>query len=244
MIAAICAAAAAAAVIAEATPTVTAAVVRVFALRYRAPEDALAVVRPLLTDSGSVLVQPKGNTLTVRDSAAAVERAAHSIAAWDRPPRPIDLRVTLLRASTSGRAPPSSALETSAELRSVAERLKRLFRFTDLARLDAAVVQGVEGQTVAYVLGGEYRLEFRIEPADDARQVRLKGLLFEHLRRGPGPGVVEVRNDILRTTISVTIGQPYILAVGRDESAAGALVLVFNGTWRTPVPGPGIGGID
>ena len=34
---------------------------------------------------------------------------AHSIAAWDRPPRPIDLRVTLLRASTSGRAPPSSA---------------------------------------------------------------------------------------------------------------------------------------
>ncbi|HUM02481.1 MAG TPA: secretin N-terminal domain-containing protein [Thermoanaerobaculia bacterium] len=215
-------------------------VVRVFTLKHRSPEEALVVVRPLLTEGASVVVQATGNTLTVRDSAAAVERAAKTLAAWDLPPRRIDLTVTLLRASTDGRSRTPGVPDGADQIPGVGERLRKLFRFTEYARLDAAVVQGVEGQTVAYVLGGGYRLEFQIDPAGDPQQVRLKGLRFERIRRAPGPGVAEVRSDILRTTINVAIGQPYILAVGKDEAAAGALILVFNG--KVVVPGPGLGG--
>src|SRR5262249_23660654 len=50
-------------------------VIRVFSLRYRRAEEAALLVRPLLTDEGSVILQPKLNTLTVRDTSAAVERA-------------------------------------------------------------------------------------------------------------------------------------------------------------------------
>lgn len=216
-------------------------VVRVFALKHHSPEEALVVVRPILTDGASVVVQAKGNTLTVRDSAAAVERAARTLAQWDLPPRRIDLTVTLLRASTGG-IRRSEEPDGADQIPGVGERLRKLFRFTEYARLDAAVVQGVEGQKVAYVLGGGYRLEFQIDPSPDPQQVRLKGLLFERIRRAPGPGVVELRSDILRTTINVALGQPYILAVGKDEAAAGALILVFNG--KLAVPGPGIGGVN
>jgi len=216
-------------------------VVRVFALKHRSPEEALVVVRPVLTEGASVVMQAKGNTLTVRDSAAAVERAARTLAQWDLPPRRIDLTVTLLRASTGGNGR-AEGPDGADQIPGVGERLRKLFRFTEYARLDAAVVQGVEGQKVAYVLGGGYRLEFQIDPAPDPQQVRLKGLFFERIRRAPGPGVVEHRSDILRTTINVSLGQPYILAVGKDEAAAGALILVFNG--KLAVPGPGIGGVN
>jgi hypothetical protein len=223
-------------------PAVPDVVVRVFTLKHRSPDEALVIVRPALTETGSVILQPRGNTLTVRDTSAAVERAAKTIAAWDVPPRPLDLRVTLLRASTGNPGARPVVPETEGELQGVGDRLRKLFRFTDYARLDTVVVQGVEGQTVAYVLAGDYRLEFQIEPSGDPRQVRLRGLSFERLRRSPGPGVADVRNDILRTTINVPIGQPFILAVGRDEAASGALVLIFNGAWR--VPGPGIAGVN
>jgi len=212
-------------------------VVRVITLKHRSPDDALAVVRPVLTEGASVIVQPKGNTLTVRDSADAVDRAARTIAAWDLPPRRIDLTVTLLRAATGDRAGRPSGPDGADQLPGVGERLRKLFRFTSYTRLDAVLVQGVEGQTVAYVLGGGYRLEFRIEPGENPQQVRLKGLLFERLRRVPGPGIAEARHDILRTTINVAMGQPYILAVGKDEAATGALVLVFTGTVASPGPG-------
>jgi hypothetical protein len=240
LIAAVCAALAAAAVIAEATPTVPAVVVRVFSLKYHAPDAALPVVGPLLTDGGSVIVQPKGNTLTVRDTVAAVERASKALTTWDVPPRALQLRVTLLKATSSGNPVGGKPVEPE-EIRGISDRLKKLLSVTDCARLDSVVVQGVEGQTVAYVIGGEYRLEFLLEPSGEPKQIRLKGLAFERLHRGPG--VVEVRKDILRTTINVNVSQPYILVVGRDEAAAGALVLVFSGSWRA-VPGPGIAGAD
>jgi hypothetical protein len=220
-------------------------VVRVITLKHRSPDEALAVVRPVLTEGASVVVQPNGNTLTVRDSADAVERAARTIAAWDLPPRRINLAVTLLRASTgpTGDAGTGPGRPDGADqLPGVGERLRKLFRFTRYTRLDAVLVQGVEGQTVAYPLGGGYRLEFRIEPGSSPQQIRLKGLLFERLRRVPGPGIAEVRHDILRTTINVIVGQPYILAVGKDEAATGALVLVFGGT--VAAPGPGVAGVN
>jgi hypothetical protein len=216
-------------------------VVRVFTLKHRSPDEALAVVRPVLTEGASVIVQPRGNTLTVRDSAAAVEQAARTIAAWDLPPRRINLAITLLRASTDDRSRPPAGPDALDQLPGVGERLRKLFRFTSYARLDSVLVQGVEGQTVAYLLDGGYRLEFQIEPGSSPQQVRLKGLLFERLRRVPGPGIADVRHDILRTAINVVVGQPYILAVGKDEAAAGALVLVFRGTLAAP--GPGIAGV-
>ncbi len=220
----------------------TEVVVRVFALKYRAPEDAVAIVRPVLTEGGSVIVQPKGNVLTVRDSADAVERAARSIAAWDVPPRAVDLRITLLKAATGPRPGPgiAPALMPDGDPEGIGDRLRQLFRFTSYSRLDTVLVKGAEGQTVASVLGGDYRLEFQIDGGDDLRQVRLKGLAFERVHPVAGPGIAAPRGDILRTTLNVPVGQPFILAVGRDEAAAGALVLVFRGSWK--IPGPGIGG--
>jgi hypothetical protein len=49
-----------------------------------------------------------------------------------------------------------------------------------------------------------------------------------------------VWKDLLRTSLNVTIGQPFVLGIGMDESASGALFLVFH----TSTPrGPGIGGL-
>jgi hypothetical protein len=241
VIAAVCAVLVACAVIADAAPTVPAVVVRVFALRYRAPEDALPVLSPVLTEGGSVIVQPKGNTLTVRDTAAAVERASKALTSWDVPPRALQLWITLLKA-TSGGKPARVKPDVSEEMRVLGERLRKLLNVTDTGRLDSVVVQGIEGQTIAYVIGGDYRLEFLLEPSGDPKQIRLRHLAFERLHRGPG--VVETRKDILRTTINVTVGQPYILVVGRDEAAAEALVLVFEGRFRPVVPGPGVAGVN
>lgn len=217
-----------------ATPEI---VVRVITLKHRSPNEALAVLRPVLTEEASVTVQPKGNTLTVRDSADAVERAARTIAAWDLPPRRINLTVTLLKASAAEMTGRPGVPDAADEMPGVGQRLRKLFRFTSYTRLDAVLVQGIEGQTVASLLGRGYRLEFRIEPGESPRQIRLKGLLFERVSLVPGPGIPEPRHDILRTTINVSAGQPYILAVGKDEAATGALVLVFAGTWAAPGPG-------
>jgi hypothetical protein len=215
-------------------------IVRVFTLRYRRVEEAVLLVRPLLTESGSASLESKLNALTIRDVPAAVERAAQAIASYDVPPRAVTVTVALLKASGDGTPVPATPAPTrvSDQIKGVGETLKTLFSLKSYTQLDAVAVQGVEGDTVAYAVGGEYRLEFLLDPTGSDQVMRLKNLALHRVRRD---GVREVRRELLRTSINLQVGQPYVLGLGRDESAAGALFLVFLGSWQGP--GPGIAGV-
>jgi len=208
-------------------------VVRVFALKYRSADEALTVVRPLLSDAGSVMLDPHANELTLRDTAAAVERAAQAIAVYDVPMRGVDVAVTLLKASSDPKAAPSMT-DASAEIRAIGEHLKKIFKGTDFTRLDSVVVRGIEGQRVAYAIGGTYHLQFVLDPSRDGRHLQLRDLSLERVRREGGK---ETRGEILHTSINVGTGQPYVLGVGKDEAARGALFLVFYAEWARPGPG-------
>lgn len=209
---------------------------RTFTLQYRRADDAAFLVRPLLSAAGSVTL--RSNHLTVRDAAPVLERCAQAIAAFDLPPRSVALSVTLLRASGTA-AGPSGAVTVSDEIRGVGERLRKLFNFTAYAPLDALVVQGTEGDSVSYTIGGDYRLAFLLEPSSDARVVRLKDLTLERLRKDAQGK--ETRSEILHTSVNVPMGQTNVLGIGRDEAATGALFLVFSASSR--LPGPGIAGV-
>jgi hypothetical protein len=208
-------------------------VVRVFALKHRSADEALSVVRPLLSDAGSVMLEPHANELTVRDTATSVERAAQAIAAYDVPLRGVDVGVTLLKATSDPKAASGKA-DVSEEIRGIGERLKKLFNVTDFTRLDSVVVRGVEGQRVAYVIGTLYHLQFFLDPSRDGKRLQFRDLSLERVRREGGK---ETRGEILHTSINVNMGQPYILGVGKDEAAQGALFLVFFPDWRKPGPG-------
>ncbi|HEX7614762.1 MAG TPA: secretin N-terminal domain-containing protein [Thermoanaerobaculia bacterium] len=210
-------------------------VVKVFTLKYRKVEDALARLRPLLSDSGAVsaVLETNLNSLTVRGTPARVEQISREVAAFDVPLRPIDIVVTLLKSSEE-KTRGGVKSDVSEDIRGIGERLKKLFNVTDFTRLDSVVVQGVEGQRVAYAMESGYRLEFLVEPARDGAQVQLRNLSLERVHHEAGR---EVRREIVRTSINVNLGQPYILGVGRDESKGDKLFVVFFANWRRPGPG-------
>src|ERR1039458_1950123 len=64
----------------------TQTVVKVFTLKYRKVEDALAVLRPLLSDSGavSVVLETNLNCLTVRGAPARVGQITRAARAEER----------------------------------------------------------------------------------------------------------------------------------------------------------------
>jgi hypothetical protein len=209
-------------------------VVKVFTLKYRKIEDALPLLRPLLSDSGAVsaVLEASHNSLTVRGTPERVEQITRAVAAFDVPLRAIDIAVTLLK--SAGEKSRAEKADVSQEIRGIGEKLKKLFNVTDFTRLDSVIVQGTEGQRVVYVMGGGYRLEFLLDPSRDGTQVQLRDLSLERVRHEAGK---ETRGEILRTSINVNLGQPYILGVGRDEAAGDKLFVVFFANWRQPGPG-------
>ena len=210
---------------------------RRFELKFRRAEEAAILLRPMLSPKGSIVLQSKQNSLTLRDSNGVIEQSAQAIATYDVPPRAASISVTLLKASTE--SSPAAHPSVSEEIRVVGERLKKLFNFTGYTPLDSFVVQGTEGDVVDYVIGSQYRLEFLIDSTADDTMVRLKHLTLVRLRREPSGN--ETRREVLKTSLNIPVGQTYVLGIGRDEAAPGALFMVFYATWRTT--GPGIVGV-
>ncbi len=211
-------------------------VVRVLTPKFRTIEEMMTVVQPLLSDEGSILIQTRPKSLTVKDRESVIERIARAVAAADLPPRALGLSVSLLRAGP-GHGSEKGRKETP-QMAAVGERIKKLFSFESYAVIESVNFLGIEGNGAGFPMGKDFRLDFRLDRSLDNSTARLKDLVLSRLREeGKKPGW----KDLLRTSINVPIGQPFVLGVGKDESATGALFLVFVAS--DAPPGPGIGGV-
>jgi hypothetical protein len=213
-------------------------VVRVFTLKHRKAEEVFLLVRPLLSPRGSIVLQPALNALTVRDTAAVVEKTARAVESFDVPPRGYSVSVALLRATTEP-GPRTAPTPVAEQIRGVGARLRKLFSFTDYTPIDEVVLQGLEGEPVSWSLGGTYRIDFLLESGGSADVLRLRNLVLSRVRRDEKGR--ETSRDVARTSINLRLREPFVLGVGREEGGSAALFLVLS---ASPVgPGPGIGGM-
>lgn len=156
--------------------------VRVFTLKYRDPAEASQAVQPLLSEAGSLTVQPKVRRLSVQDRPEVVERIAEFLAGYDVPPPAFHLRLLLLRASA---APPPKGAESRLEA-DLLRRLRRMFRYASYVPLGSAEVRGRAGDEVSVALAGGYRVAFR---SGSFQRVPIPVQRPHTVAAGPTPGI-------------------------------------------------------
>lgn len=193
-------------------------------LRYRAAEDALAVVRPLLSERGSVEVQPDGNTLVIRDSIASLARIVPALRGFDRPAEPLQLEVLVVRAGRRAGSPPGrSAMPPALEA-----KLKKLLPFDSYELVAEADLGTREGESVSYEVGAGYSLRFDVGPLI-GRQLRLEDFrVFQRGRELP----------LIRTNLSLALGKTYSLGFAKSQESPTALMVVITGRLAESPRGP------
>ena len=201
---------------------VQAAAIRAFSIRYRLVRDVAVVVGPLLSPDGSMTIQPQFNLLTVRDSAAVIERVAKAVEAWDVPPPSYRVGIRLLLGTTVPATPGPTPLVTGG----VGAELMKVFHFTSYKEIETVQVTATEGTVVEAEAGGRYHLRFGVRAAaNDPDRIQLGQ--FEVTRREPTSPGNETLRPLLRTTVSLEIGQTAIVGLARSEGASQGLVLVL-----------------
>lgn len=196
--------------------------VRVFVLKYKRVEEATLLVRPLLSDSGSIVLQARINALTITDRPAALAAVTQALSQFDVPPRGYSIAVKMVRARAD-----ASAGDLSREIGGIGNKLREVFRFNDYSLIDSAVLAGAEGDSVSYLLGGEYRLSFRIEPAGQGTTLRLAAFSLARERPVPGPGGRHIVSPLFRTTLNVGLNQTLVLGASKEEASKKALLLIL-----------------
>ncbi len=197
---------------------------RVFRLRFRSLSEAAALVEPLLSGDGSIVLQPSLNTLTVTDHPDVVKQVGNVLAGWDVPPASYQVGIRLILASSAAPTPGTAA----APVAGLSESILKLFHFTSFTEVDSLHITATDGNVVEAMAGGRYYIRFTLVamPRDPDRVQLSRLQVARELPAGPS-GVV-VRRTLLQSTVSLRVGQTSVVGAARSEEAAKALLLIFS----------------
>ena len=207
----------------------TSTTVRVFNLKNVAVIEAFTAIESMLSDDGSITVQPSRARFTIQDSPEVVGRISALMAELDRIPGEYRIEVELLEGLDT-----EVVSDLAPELD---RRLHRMFPFKSYRRAGRTVFQGEFGQPTTASLSRKYRLSFLAEPssvsestpwgvADLGNRTQVKWLRLDRLTVGNGGG--EKVDELLRTTVFLSPRQKMIIGAGSSEDSASGLVLILT----------------
>lgn len=193
-----------------------------YTLQHRKASDAISLVFPLLSQRGTVELQPATNTLVIRDTQAALGRIIPVLRNYDHPSRPLDLEIYIVRAfksSVSG-GPPGVHSDLPDP---ITRRLRAMLPYDVYEVRAQARLGSREGQAVTYALGGEYEVSFRLGTLLEGQRVRLSD--FRILRRTQER---RLGSPLIHSNLVLALEQTTSFALTKNEESKEALVVVMT----------------
>ncbi len=203
---------------------------RIFTVRYKNVDDVYLLVSPYLSPRGSIRTQPHERKITVLDAPETLETIARLVAAYDLPPRGVEVAVQLILASADG---PSRA-PAPPPIRGVIEKLNALStRWNDYRMLGDARVLGMEGERTSLRVGDEYQIDFRIDQvSDETRTIRFKPFALQ--RRELTVEGNERFAPVLNTVLNLRDSQLFIVGASKMERSNRALFMTITASLQQP----------
>ena len=199
-------------------------VVHAYTLEHQPAVEAIGLIHPLLTKRGAVELQPGGNTLVVRDTAAVVRRAVALLQDFDHPTSPIRLEIKIVRAGLGAAEPEASRGLSPALL----ARLRDLLRYQNYRLLAAARIVAREAEEVSYRVGDDYRVAFRMGTLMADRRIKLHGFQVAHQLGNPEP------KELIHTNLNLWLSKPMILGLAKEEASKEALMVILTCNLERP----------
>ena len=192
--------------------------VRSFTFKYKDPNRAAAIIKPLMSSEGSTSIQPGNNALVVTDHADNLKAISKALTDYDAPAQTFHLSIRLVSASRVEGAGPG----VKKELEDVAAKLA-MFRFNSFENAGEANLEGKEGDSeVVDLAPNAYRADFKLgeyDPASDSIKVsdfRLSRLQNDQL------------TPLVKTTLNLRVGQMYIIGASKAPQSQRALMIVIT----------------
>ncbi len=203
-------------------------VLHAYTLRYQQAIEAIPLIQPLLTGRGTLELQPGGNTLVIRDTVAALARIVPVLHGFDHPAQPLKVEILIVRAS---RAVVSPQVNRSDLPEHLTRRLRELLPYEVYELQAQAQLGSQEGQAVAYELGDDYVVSFRLGTLIEAKRIRLAN--FEVSRRA---GKSKATEPLVHTSLNLCLDQTMSLGLARSEGSRDALIIVVTVRHGDPRP--------
>jgi hypothetical protein len=188
-----------------------------YSFRYQQAIESIALIQPLLSSRGTLELQPRSNTVVIRDSAVALGRILPVLRSYDHPRQPLRLEVMIVKASRSAVSPQYSGLPEE-----LTRRLRQLLPYDTYVLNAQAALATREGEAVVYNVGEDYEVTFRLGTMMEDHRVKLSGFEVERRISHRAVGV-----PLIHTTLNIGLDEPLCLGLARDEASREAFMIVL-----------------
>lgn len=196
---------------------------RMFQLRHRPAREAAVIIEPLLSGEGSMLIEPRQNRITVRDSGPVLARVQKALDGWDVPPASFVIRLRVLEASNPKAAP---AARRTPAISGLGAELGNLFPFGDYRELAALRMVVSEGMAIEVPAGDRFHLRFVLRTTPLALD-SVDLTEFQLSRRERLPDGTQRLRPMMRARVNLRLRQESVLGGAGSEDAERALFLVL-----------------
>jgi hypothetical protein len=201
---------------------------RAFEIRYRPPADAAELVEELLSEDGSLTIQPRLDVLVVSDRVSVLAKVESLLRSFDLPPRQVDVTLSLFL-GTKRHEDEAARAERSESLIDLPPL--QFTKWTSYESLGSRSVNGIEGGEVTAELGDDFRVSFRVDTVDERQGVvRFSVVTLE--RVGLTPQGLPKIEKLLSAAGVVDVGKQYIFGAAAGPDAERALFLTLRANPR------------
>lgn len=203
---------------------------RVFRLEHVSVSAASTAVQPLLSEVGSLTLQPGLSRMTVQDVPEVIARVAKMIDELDNVPGMYRVQVDLLEGGAE--RPYGSVQEIVAN-----DRLRKMFKVDAFYRLGSSTVEGELGSPAQAELGSSFQVSFLAQHPDHSRdtpwgvpdpgnRIHVRQLVLE--RKAVASDGTLLTQELLRTNVLLSPKQTVYIGAGNSEDSEDVLVLIVH----------------
>jgi hypothetical protein len=201
---------------------------RVFRLEHVSVSEVSTAVQPLLSEAGSLTLQPKLSRIVVQDEPEIIERVTALIQKLDHVPGAYSVRIDLLEGGD--KVPYGSVTEVQVE-----DRVRKMFRAAAFYQLGSSTIEGVSGSPARAGLGSAFQVSFLAQipehsasspwgSPDPGNRLHLRQLVLE--RKAVAADGTLMTDELLRTNVLLSPKQTVYIGAGNSEDSGDVLVLI------------------
>jgi len=201
---------------------------RAFKLEYASVSDASAAIQPMLSEAGSLTLQPKLSRIVVQDQPEIIDRVSELIRRLDHVPGAYSVQIDLL---IGGKATPYGTVDEV----DVEERLQNVFNVEAFHRIGSSTIEGELGSPARAKLGTSFQVSFLAQlpehsdslpwgVQDPGDRLQLRQLVLE--RTAVSADGTLMTAELLRTNVLLSPKQTVYIGAGNSEDTEDVLVLI------------------
>ena len=203
---------------------------RVFRLEHASISDASAAIQPMLSEVGSLTLQPRLSKIVVQDQPEIIDRVTELIKTIDHVPGVYRIRFDLLR---GGKSTPYGTVDEVI----VEDRLRRMFKVEAFRRIGSSTIEGVLGSPTRAELGTSFQVSMLAQRPeysgsspwgipDPGNRLQLRQLVLE--RKAVAADGTLMTDELLRTNVLLSPEQTVYIGAGNSEESEDVLVLIVH----------------